>query len=212
MEINIIKFLQSAKNPFYDFVFIFVSELASYKGFLISFAIFFIILLVSMKKKKNSTTSFCLFTLSYGVTYGLSVLINTLLKALINRPRPYEVDVSIIDALHASGQSMPSGHTLSATIICAFVFFSVYYYSRNKALKISLAAVLSVFIVLVGISRMYLGQHYISDVIVGFIEAFSFSVLGIYVFTILDRRIKHERNREDNREEEKREEIKQGGN
>lgn len=42
MEISIIKFLQSASNPFYDFIFIFVSELASYKGFLITFAIFFI--------------------------------------------------------------------------------------------------------------------------------------------------------------------------
>ena len=191
MEISIIKFLQSASNPFYDFIFIFVSELASYKGFLITFAIFFILLIVKMKKKKNST-SFCLFTLSFGVTYGLSVLINTLLKALINRPRPYEVDVSIIDMLHASGQSMPSGHTLSATIICAFIFFSVYYYSKNRALKISLASVLALFLVLVGISRMYLGQHFISDVIVGFFLALAFSVLGIYLFTILDKRFAYD--------------------
>ena len=211
MEISIIKFLQSASNPFYDFIFIFVSELASYKGFLITFAIFFILLIVKMKKKKNST-SFCLFTLSFGVTYGLSVLINTLLKALINRPRPYEVDMSIIDMLHASGQSMPSGHTLSATIICAFIFFSVYYYSKNRALKISLASVLALFLVLVGISRMYLGQHFISDVIVGFFLALAFSVLGIYLFTILDKRFAYDNNRKNNKEENKGENSYKKGN
>ena len=207
MEINIIKFLQSASNPFYDFIFIFVSELASYKGFLITFAIFFIILIILIKKKYKET-SFCLFTLFFGVTYGLSVLINTLLKSLINRPRPYEVDVSIIDVLHASGQSMPSGHTLSATIICAFIFFGVYYYSKNKALKISLGAVLSIFLVLVGISRMYLGQHYISDIIVGLILAFSFSILGIYLFTIFDKRLSYDNNREDNKKESERQSAK----
>lgn len=164
-----------------------------------------------MKKKKNST-SFCLFTLSFGVTYGLSVLINTLLKALINRPRPYEVDVSIIDMLHASGQSMPSGHTLSATIICAFIFFSVYYYSKNRALKISLASVLALFLVLVGISRMYLGQHFISDVIVGFFLALAFSVLGIYLFTILDKRFAYDNNRKNNKEENKGENSYKKGN
>ena len=211
MEISIIKFLQSASNPFYDFIFIFVSELASYKGFLITFAIFFILLLVKMKKKKNSI-SFCLFTLSFGITYGLSVLINTLLKALINRPRPYEVDMSIIDMLHASGQSMPSGHTLSATIICAFIFFSVYYYSKNRALKISLASVLALFLVLVGISRMYLGQHFISDVIVGFFLALAFSVLGIYLFTILDKRFAYDNNRKNNKEENKGENSHKKGN
>lgn len=207
MEINIIKFLQSASNPFYDFIFIFVSELASYKGFLITFAIFFIILIILIKKKQRET-SFCLFTLFFGVTYGLSVLINTLLKSLINRPRPYEVDVSIIDVLHASGQSMPSGHTLSATIICTFIFFGVYYYSKNKALKISLGAVLSIFLVLVGISRMYLGQHYISDIIVGLILAFSFSILGIYLFTIFDKRLSYDNNREDNKKESERQSTK----
>ena len=211
MEISIIKFLQSASNPFYDFIFIFVSELASYKGFLITFAIFFILLIVKMKKN-NSSTSFCLFTLSFGVTYGLSILINTLLKALINRPRPYEVDVSIIDMLHASGQSMPSGHTLSATIICAFIFFSVYYYSKNRALKISLASVLALFLVLVGISRMYLGQHFISDVIVGFFLALAFSVLGIYLFTILDKRFAYDNNRKNNKEENKGENSYKKGN
>lgn len=211
MEISIIKFLQSASNPFYDFIFIFVSELASYKGFLITFAIFFILLLVKMKKKKNST-SFCLFTLSFGVTYGLSVLINTLLKALINRPRPYEVDASILDMFHASGQSMPSGHTLSATIICAFIFFSVYYYSKNRALKISLASVLAIFLVFVGISRMYLGQHFISDVIVGFFLALAFSVLGIYLFTILDKRFAYDNNRKNNKEEDKGENSYKKGN
>ena len=163
-------------------------------------------------KKNNSSTSFCLFTLSFGVTYGLSILINTLLKALINRPRPYEVDVSIIDMLHASGQSMPSGHTLSATIICAFIFFGVYYYSKNRALKISLASVLALFLVLVGISRMYLGQHFISDVIVGFFLALAFSVLGIYLFTILDKRFGYDNNRKNNKEENKGENSYKKGN
>ncbi len=207
MEINIIKFLQSARNPFYDFLFIFVSELASYKGFLIVFAIFFIIILIKIKENKN-IKSFSLFTLIFGITYGLSVLINTLLKILINRPRPYEVDLSIIDILHAGGKSMPSGHTLSATIICTFIFFGVYYFSKNRALKISVFTLLGIFLIFVGISRMYLGQHYISDIIVGFVLALSFSTLAIYLFTIFNKRISYDNNTEHNQKEMEREKIK----
>ena len=199
MEIKIIKFLQSARNPFYDFVFTVISELASYKGFLICFAIFFILTLIYYKQNKNFK-NFALFNVFFVSTYGLAVLTNTILKIIINRSRPYVVDTSIVDVLHASGQSMPSGHTLSATIICFFIFFSVYYFSKNKNLKIILGAFLSTFIILVMVSRMYLGQHYISDVIVGFVLAFVFSLLSVIIFIKLDKRINYDNDRKINKE------------
>ncbi len=199
MEIKIIKFLQSARNPFYDFVFTVISELASYKGFLICFAIFFILTLIYYKQNKNFK-NFALFNVFFVSTYGLAVLTNTILKIIINRSRPYVVDASIVDVLHASGQSMPSGHTLSATIICFFIFFSVYYFSKNKNLKIILGAFLSTFIILVMVSRMYLGQHYISDVIVGFVLAFVFSLLSVIIFIKLDKRINYDNDRKINKE------------
>ncbi len=202
MEIKIIKFLQSARNPFYDFVFTVISELASYKGFLICFAIFFILTLIYYRQNKKFK-NFALFNVFFVSTYGIAVLINTILKIIINRARPYEVDSSITDILHASGQSMPSGHTLSATIICFFIFFCVYYFSNNKNLKIVLGIVLSVFIVLVMISRMYLGQHYISDVFVGFVLAFTFSFISAFLFVKLDKRIGYDNNRKINKEKTK---------
>lgn len=185
MEIKLIKFLQSAKNPFYDFIFTSVTHLASYIGFILVFATFLLIVFMKRKQKSQNLLN---YTITFGITYGIGVLLNYILKVIINRPRPYEVDASIVNALEAFGQSMPSGHTLSATIICTFIVFGVYYFSKNKHLTIASAVLSGLFLVLTIISRMYLGQHYISDCIVGLVTAFVYSVLGIFIFLKLSKR------------------------
>ena len=98
----------------------------------------------------------------------------TLLKALVGRPRPSEDLVEIIR--HGDGSSFPSGHALHYTVFLGFlllVFSSALPDRRGRlAARLALAALLAV----VGLSRIYLGAHWLSDVIGGY--AFGGAVLA----------------------------------
>ena len=60
---------------------------------------------------------------------------------------------------------------------------------KNKYIKWSLIVVLSLLIILIGISRVYLGVHYLSDVLAGFLLAISYLIIYISVINkyILER-------------------------
>lgn len=170
MEIEIIKFFQSNSNALFDYIWTIISYLASFIGFLIVFIIIFIFF--------NK-----IYAIFFAGTYSVGITFNYILKSLINRPRPYEISSAVNNLLEAVGKSMPSGHTVSIVIIVSFILFLIITKSKNK-LFISLSVVVSLLLtVMVIISRMYLGQHFISDCMVGFIIGLVFAVLGILLFT-----------------------------
>jgi len=109
-----------------------------------------------------------------GITVFISLGLNSILKFVFMRPRPFMVDDAIINLRPetAGGYSMPSGHAQSA----ATVFFGAYQFLRKKFILI-LAIIITV---LVSISRMYIGVHYLSDVVVG-------SLIGILITYFLYR-------------------------
>ena len=169
MEIEIIKKLQSIGNVQLDLICKIVSYLSSYIGFIFWIVIFF----VFYKKK---------FAINFGITYGVSVGINYLIKLIVARPRPYVVDPTIMNKLSAIGNSFPSGHTLSASIICSFLLFWIIKKCKNKTLKAFLCGIVVLFILAVIFSRMYLGQHYLSDTIGGLLLGVCFSLIGIFTY------------------------------
>ena len=93
------------------------------------------------------------------------ILVNRLLKLLIHRSRP----VYATQFLHETSFSFPSGHTMAATIgygMLAYVL-STYWWPRGlKRRFVYLGAGLLAFAV--GLSRIYLGMHFPTDVIGGF--------------------------------------------
>ncbi len=182
MEIEIIKYLQSASNPFFDVVFKVVSYLGSYTGFIIAILSMLIVAIVKTCKKQDARNLW-IFIVVFGLTYGVATGANFILKIIIDRPRPFEVDPTILNWLPTVGQSMPSGHMVSVTVIAIFMFVWVKNYWFGGALAI--------FVAMVAISRMYLGQHFISDLAVGLVLGAIFALIGILVYNKLTRR-RHE--------------------
>ena len=170
-EIEIIKTLQSINSPFFDYLCKFISHMANYIGFVFVLAILFFFI-----NKR--------FSLYFGLTYGIGIGTNYLIKFLVNRPRPYLVSSEIQNILPASGSAMASGHTLSATIIACFCLFAIFAKTKKTWVKILSTILFAIFLGFVIVSRMYLGQHYLTDTIVGFAEGIVFSLIGIFAFAI----------------------------
>ena len=105
---------------------------------------------------------------------GIVTMLNQLLKLLLHRPRPD--DLKIINEV---GYSFPSGHSMLSMAFYGYLIYLIYCKVNNKFLKYGLIVLLSSLIILIGISRIYLGVHYTSDVLAGFL--ISIAYLMIYI-------------------------------
>ncbi|MBN1120881.1 MAG: phosphatase PAP2 family protein [Anaerolineae bacterium] len=94
-----------------------------------------------------------------GLFFMISYWSNSLFKSLWKRPRPYMVSKEVNAVMHTAGYGIPSGHTQGATQLWGFVAL------KEKRRWVTIAA--SVWIALMAISRMALGEHYPQDVAAG---------------------------------------------
>lgn len=107
----------------------------------------------------------------------LVFVLNRILKWIIRRPRPERLQLVL-----EKGYSFPSGHSMVAFGFYGFLIYLVYKKIENKKIKYPLIAFLSLLILFIGISRIYLGVHYVTDVIGGFIFAFLYLVVFVKYF------------------------------
>lgn len=111
--------------------------------------------------------------LSIIVNLGVVGVLNLLLKNILQRPRPLEYRM-----INVTGYSFPSGHSMVSMAFYGFIIYLIYKYVKNKKLKWLLMIVIGILVICIGISRIYLGVHYTSDVLAGFL--FSVSYLMLY--------------------------------
>lgn len=107
-------------------------------------------------------------------TAGNSIL-NQILKQIFVRSRPEIMQLIVID-----GYSFPSGHSMAAMCVYGYLIYTVYHSSIQKDVKILMCILLSMIIVLVGISRIYLGVHYASDVLGGFLISIIYLLIVVH--------------------------------
>lgn len=118
-------------------------------------------------------TILCVLSLFFK-KYRVTIISNTLivvgisqaLKFIIRRSRP--LDIALIKE---TGFSFPSGHSMVSAAFYGLIIYLIYKSKLKKQLKILLIVLFSLIILNIGLSRIYLGVHYTTDVLAGFILA-----------------------------------------
>lgn len=103
-------------------------------------------------------------------------IFNNLLKVVFMRARP-DINPLVIETSY----SFPSGHSMISMAFYGYLIYLIYNHKNNKKVKWILILMLSVIILLIGISRIYLGVHYASDVIGGFCFSIAYLIIFVYV-------------------------------
>lgn len=101
--------------------------------------------------------------LLFSVTLG-SALLNVALKLIFHRARP-----TLHRIIDVSGYSFPSGHSMSAFTLYGILAFLLWRHIPTSLGRLSIILFSSFMILLIGISRIYLGVHYPSDVLGGYL-------------------------------------------
>ncbi len=173
-EADLIRGLQTMSNGFTDWLFGILTLLGDE-----IFVIAVIMLYYWCVSKKLGFK----FLNIYGVVSG----VNSAIKSIVRRPRPFDAydEVRSIGE-KSSGYSFPSGHTSSITALGTLT--CVEYRKRlNIFLPISAALV-----IIVMLSRMYLGQHYLTDVLAAALISAGLSVGLYFLYDLIGRRDKEE--------------------
>ncbi|MBL6446238.1 phosphatase PAP2 family protein [Fulvivirga sp. 29W222] len=108
--------------------------------------------------------------------------LNIALKNLISRPRPLEE----LRLVTAHSYSFPSGHSMSAFAFYGFLIYLTYKHVSNTLLKILLILIQLLLILSIGLSRVYLGVHFPTDVLAGFIAGLIWLIICIVVFNFIN--------------------------
>ncbi len=96
-----------------------------------------------------------------------SNLLNALVKYLIKRPRPTKEQVSVVRIINEP--SFPSGHVMHYTNFFGLLIYLLVTNWHSGRLRNALVAICTALIVCIGPSRIYLGAHWPSDVMAGYI-------------------------------------------
>lgn len=181
IDVAVYQFIDSFASPVFDGIFTFITHLGDTPG--IIWCVLGIILLIPKKTRKLGILLFA------GLAFS-SLINNVILKEIIDRPRPYNLDPAVWTNAgyeyawpglikQSSSFSFPSGHT-STSIGAAFALLLG---CRKKHLAIGIPAfILSL---AVGFSRIYVKVHYPTDVIAGALVGLIAAVAIYFIFDLL---------------------------
>jgi len=163
------------RSDFWDHFFYFITIFGTW--YMITLLFVLSAYLLWLNKRKELIFPFFVTVLGSGIT-------NLIIKYLIDRPRP-----SAGIALYTeTGYSFPSAH--AALIIALFGFFIYIFWrsdfisvvGKNLIIKTISTILFAIIIILIGFSRLYLGVHYLSDILSGYLVGLVWVVIGIYIY------------------------------
>jgi len=166
IDSTILRSIRLALSPFPSYIPIFVSEFGRAHAYLWP-QITAACVLVSHRLYLKAFM-LVLFT-------QIAFLLKDLIKNFVCRPRP--------DGCGLSGFSFPSGHSCFAMCFCGIIIYLIHCYVRSDFWRNLLIIIFGIWIFLVGLSRMWLGAHFLSDVLAGMF--LGFILVNLYI--ILDK-------------------------
>ena len=113
----------------------------------------------------------------------LAASLNALLKLAFTRPRP-----DILRLIAETDFSFPSGHAMINMALYGAIVILAWRFLQTKRMKIAITAGLTILVFAIGFTRVYLGVHYITDVIAGWCLGLAFAVGVILVFDEIKRK------------------------
>ena len=158
-------FFSVHNNVIFTNIFKAISFICSPKFMIVLNVLLFIFIIV---KKKYKLFIIVLSSIS-------SVIINNLVKIIVRRERP-DYLIMVIEKSY----SFPSGHAMISVLFFGSIIYLVNKYNLKYKKLITFS--LSTFVLLVGISRIYLGVHYLTDVVGGYLLGFIVLFLIIHLF------------------------------
>lgn len=111
--------------------------------------------------------------ISEAVAYGIYETI----KHIIARARPD----AALHLVSQGGYSFPSGHSVTSVVVYGIFIYLIRRYCKNEKLKNILTAVFTLLIIVIGLSRIYVGVHWPSDVLAGWSLGISILMMSIFV-------------------------------
>ena len=121
--------------------------------------------------KKNKKTS-----LFIAINLIIVFLTSQVFKFVFRRSRPAEIFL-----VSATGYSYPSGHMMVSSAFYFYILYLICITIKNRILKIILSIMTVILILLIGFSRIYLGVHYLSDILGGLFLAIAYLMLFLRV-------------------------------
>ncbi|WP_037324496.1 phosphatase PAP2 family protein [Salinimicrobium terrae] len=166
-------YVTSFRTPGLNNFFIFVTDLGDLYAYITITIITGLFLFYKLKNKK--------FILQLIGVVILSFLVNLALKEVFDRARPALEHMVVIKTL-----SYPSGHAMSAMSYYGFLIYIIFHIKMNKLLRGFLTVLFVTLIFFIGLSRIYLGVHFPSDVVGGFIGGLIWVAFCVVLFNIID--------------------------
>lgn len=114
------------------------------------------------------------YLFGFWVTLGGAEAVTFLGKVILHRLRPEGI-ASVVE--HSF--SYPSGHATIAVAFYGFVVYLIWRYTKLRKIRLGVLFPVLLVIVTIGFSRLYLGVHYLSDVMAGYLVGFLWLVIGV---------------------------------
>jgi membrane-associated phospholipid phosphatase len=174
-DYGIIEWSQTFITPGLTNVMKFFTLIGSIKAI----AFFFVLsVLLMWWKRKRWEAAFLLGALSG------SIVFNLVLKLIFHRERP-----TIHPLIKETGYSFPSGHSMQSFVFYSIIGYFLFLFFKRKSAKAAIVVLTAGLIFMVGISRIYLGVHYPSDVVASFAAGATWlTVCLMAVRVIIERR------------------------
>lgn len=173
-DMVILNWLHAHSNAFYDQFFLVITELGGIVA-VVAITLFLTVYYWGYKKRKRPA-----LILAFGV--GGAAAANVVLKALFQRDRPSLWHPSVVE----TSFSFPSGHAMASAALVACIVV-ILWKTKYRWLAVVAGAII---VGLVGLSRLYLGVHYPSDVLAGWCASIAWVTIVVVVLRILSRKFK----------------------